>query len=185
MGWPWATLLPQPQPSSFLASAPVPSLVWLHIFHYISILATRARWLGINRCVYNWCRSNLPTLLLLTRHSGTAPDVQRSIHWTILKGAPHLNKEFHGVITYFAMGRCDGRFRRWQESLVWKLIEMHSTRIKTYRTGCPPIRETAASLRSFGTSIGPSGTPSSTEVSMPDGPSSSESDQSSIPVRKY
>ena len=49
---------------------------------------------------------------------------------------------------------------------------------KTCRTGCPPIRETAASLRSVGTSAGPSGIPSSTEVSTPNRSSSSESDHS-------
>lgn len=52
------------------------------------------------------------------------------------------------------------------------------------RTGCPPIRETAASSMSEGTSMGPSGTPSNTDVSTsPSSCSSSESDQSSFWIR--
>lgn len=52
---------------------------------------------------------------------------------------------------------------------------------KTDRTGCPPIRDTAASLISVIVSMRPSGTPSSTDVSTSDRTSSSESDQSSSP----
>lgn len=48
------------------------------------------------------------------------------------------------------------------------------------RTGCPPIRETAASSMSEGISMGPSGRPSNTDVSTsPSSCPSSESDQSS------
>ena len=71
-----------------------------------------------------------------------------------------------------------GRLRRWQKCLAWYDWERFYI-YKDARTGWPPIRETAASIKSDWTSIGPSGTPSSTEVSTSDKSSWSESDQSS------
>ena len=58
---------------------------------------------------------------------------------------------------------------------------MHSTH-EGARTGSPPIRETAASIKSVSTSIEPSGTPNNTEVSTSDNSSWSESDHSSCGI---
>lgn len=59
-------------------------------------------------------------------------------------------------------------------------VKLGAIREGTYRTGWPPIRDTAASVRSIADSIGPSGTPRRTAVStFP----SSESDQSSSAIR--
>lgn len=60
---------------------------------------------------------------------------------------------------------------------VYQYIEVH---VRKGRTGWPPIRDTAASVMSAGSSMKPSGTPRRTFVSTPASSSSSSSDQSGM-----